>query len=136
MLKSGLRWFAHQFGYDFVKTLNYDHGRKYKGRSKNPQFDYYTTPIGNFHLPKDCKGDVVANSIKSGKIFDPHIIDVAKRYVQPGGIILDIGANYGQMSIEFSRLFPSNTIYAFEAQEMVFSLLQKNIEENCCENVK
>ena len=41
-------------------------------------------------------------------------------------VILDIGANIGISSVNFSRLFPKAKIYAFEPEEGNFSLLEKN----------
>lgn len=135
MFKPVIRKLANQFGYDFSKTLQYKHGKSYKRKSNYPNLDYYETPIGNFFFPKNCVGDGVANTMKQGKVFDTHIIDIAKAYIKPGTMILDIGANYGQMSIEFSRIDSSCQVYAFEAQEMVFDILQKNINLNNASNV-
>jgi FkbM family methyltransferase len=136
MIKSSIRRIAQKFGYDFVKTIHYESGKKFKRKSSDPNFDYYETATGNYYLPKNCKGDGVANNIKEGKIFDQHIIDIAKAYLRPDTIVLDIGANYGQMAIEFSRIAPSCEIYAFEAQEMVFQILNKNLQANNIKNVK
>jgi FkbM family methyltransferase len=136
MIRNSIRSVIQKFGYDFVKTLDYEYGKKYKSGSDDPALDYYKTPVGNYYLPKDCTGDGVANDIKEGRLFDKVIIDVAKTYIRPDTTILDIGANYGQMSIEFSRFAPSCQVYAFEAQEMVYHILEKNLKANNVANVK
>ena len=136
MIRNFIRNIAQKFGYDFVKTLDYKHGKQFKRESDDPGLDYYKTPIGNYYLPKNCTSDGVANRMKEGKLFDEIIIDVARAFIRPGTIILDIGANYGQMFIEFSRIAPSCKIYAFEAQEMVYHILEKNLKANNADNVK
>lgn len=136
MFKNGIRQLVQRFGYDFVKTSNFEHGRKYKRISPDPRFDYYELINRNFYLPKNCKGDLVANAIKTNRVFDEVILDVAKSFVIPNSVILDIGANYGQMAIEFSRIANDTVVYAFEAQKMVFDVLEMNLEVNGIKNVK
>ena len=94
-------------------------------KSHYKDLDYYETPNNNYYLPKNCKGDCVANNMKEGKLFDMNIIEIAKTFIKPNTSILDVGANYGQMSIEFSRIDSSCKVYAFEVQEMVYKLLEK-----------
>ncbi len=135
MMKEKVRKLAQRFGYDIIKTSNLDFEKNFKAISSDPQFDYYQTTKGNYYLPKNCKGDSVANAIKNGKIFDQAIYDVAESYVKPNSIILDIGANYGQMAIELSKIASNTQVWAFEAQKMVFDILKKNIESNERKNV-
>jgi len=136
MLKESIRKIAQKIGYDFVKTSNFEFGKKFKRDSSDPRFDYYETSNGNYYFPKNCNGDVVANAIKTGRIFDEVIFDVAKSFITPNSIILDIGANYGQMAIEFSKLANDTVVFAFEAQKMIFDVLEKNIASNECKNIK
>lgn len=136
MIRKSVRNILQMFGFDLVKTSDYKYGKQFKRKSDDTNFDYYETPIGNYYLPKNCSGDVVANSIKTARLFDQTIIDIARPFVKPGTIILDIGANYGQMSIEFSRIDPSCMVYSFEAQEMVYNVLTKNVKTNKAANVK
>lgn len=126
MIKENLGKLAHKLGYY----------KRFQRKSNDPRFDYFEVPAGNYYLPKNCSKDAVANTIKKGKVFDRLIIDIAKPYIKPNTAVLDIGANYGQMAIEFSRIDPSVKVYAFEAQEMVYHILQKNIEANKAHNVK
>src|SRR5450631_3458938 len=135
MIRNGIRNIARKFGYDFVKTLDYEYGKKFKSASNDLNLDYFKTPVGNYFLPKNCAGDGVANEIKEGRLFDKVIIDVARTFIKPNTAIVDIGANYGQMAIEFSRIAPSCKVYAFEAQEMVYYILEKNLKANNAGNV-
>ena len=63
------------------------------------------------------------------------IFEAAKTFIKPNSIVLDVGANYGQMAIEFSKVAENTKVFAFEAQEMVFGVLQKNIEANNPKNI-
>lgn len=97
---------------------------------------YYETPIGNYFLPHHAPDDVIFNHMKAGKIFEPYIVDVAKRFIKKGSIVLDIGSNFGQMSTLFSKLVgDEGLVYAFEADDFVFEILKKNLEANNCKNV-
>lgn len=135
-MKGIIRGLINFFGFDIVKYSNFEYGKKFKRKSIDSRFDFYETPIGNYFFPKKCFKDDVANSIKKGKIFDELILNSAKPFIKPGTAILDIGANYGQMSIEFSKISKDVTVYAFEAQKMIFDILEKNIEHNGIKNVK
>lgn len=137
MIKKTIRNTLQQFGYDIVKTENFATGKKYIRKSNDETLDYFETPTGNYYLPGHCKGDVVANFIKRGQVFDQPIIDIASSYIKKGSIVLDIGANYGQMSVLLSKLPDVDcTVYSFEAQEMIYNIFLKNLAANNCTNVK
>jgi FkbM family methyltransferase len=56
--------------------------------------------------------------------------------MRPGDVVLDIGANFGQMSVEFSRAVgPTGKVYSFEADPFIHSVLDKNVKENLCDNI-
>ncbi|MDW8347198.1 MAG: FkbM family methyltransferase [Bacteroidia bacterium] len=97
----------------------------------------YETPIGKYFLPYNIKTDVVINAMKNGKYFDLEIIKIAQEYIQKGTVVLDVGANFGQMSILFSELVGKDgKVYAFDADDFVFDILQKNIKINNCTNIE
>jgi FkbM family methyltransferase len=50
-------------------------------------------------------------------------------------VIIDAGANIGLSTLYFSKQYPNATIYAFEPDEKVEAVLQKNIHDNDCTNV-
>lgn len=75
--------------------------------------------------------------MKKGKYFDLPIINIAKEYIRKGTVVLDVGANFGQMSILFSELVGKDgKVYAFDADDFVFDILQKNIKINNCTNIE
>lgn len=103
--------------------------KKVSRKTKNLTF--YETATGNYFLPTDVYNDVVANSIKENKIFEKEVVDLASIFIKPNTCVLDIGANFGQMSILFSNLVGDNgKVLSFEADDWIFEIFQKNIEAN------
>ncbi len=90
----------------------------------------FETATGRWWLP-DAPSDVVANAMKNDQIFDEPIVREAERHIRPGTVVLDVGANFGQMTVLFAKLVgPRGHIHAFEAEPFVARILQKNIEAN------
>lgn len=51
--------------------------------------------------------------------------------------MLDLGANFGQMSILFSKMVGINgKVYSFDADDFIFDILVKNLDINKCTNVQ
>lgn len=123
------------FGYNLSKnTLS---RKYYQQKSDDPLFSFHPTPIANYYLPKNSKADIIAAHMKRGVFFEPEVIETAKQFIKKGTGVLDIGANFGQMSLAFSELAGAEGIvYSFEAQKSVFNVLQKNIDANHRKNIK
>ena len=122
------------FGYKVIKLHR---KRKVTAYSKYQNLTYHPTPIGNYYVPKEIKHDIISEHMKRGMLYDENIINVAKEYIMPGTIVLDIGANLGQMSIEFSKYVgETGCVYSFEAQKNVFEILELNIKANKIKNIK
>jgi len=59
-----------------------------------------------------------------------------KRNIPAGGVVLDVGANFGVMSVIMSRLSgPGGRVFAFEPIPATFEALETNIRRNGCSNV-
>ena len=134
MLRNKIREFLNKRGYEIIK-------KPYLGDKCPVVVEghslLYKTPIGNYYVPDDAINDGVVEYMSRGKVFDSDIVDVAKRYIKPGTAVLDIGGNFGQMAIVFSKLVgASGKVYVFEAQDKVFDYLNKNIDANNCKNIK
>lgn len=138
MMKKIIRSFLNLFNYDIV-TIYFKGSEKYKVTGSFEGLNFYDTPTGKYYLPAFLKKDVVANSIKRGLIFDHEIIELAKKYITAKSVFLDIGANYGQMSIILSKYLESiggGKVYSFEAEPYVGSILKKNVLANNCGNIE
>lgn len=130
-----LSLFLKFIGYDLTKSLL--PFKYYKGNSDVVGLDYHPTPIGNYYLPTGSKSDGVASFMKRGMYFEKEVIDLANRFIKPGTLVLDIGANFGQMSIAFSKMVgKEGKVYSFEAQKLVYGVLENNLKANGCNNVK
>jgi FkbM family methyltransferase len=108
----------------------------YSAPSKLKDFTFHPTPIANYYLPKNNENDNIAFFMKRGSLFEPEVIEIARKNIKAGTGVIDIGANFGQMTLEFARLAGSNgRVFSFEAQKNVFEVLTKNIEANPDRNV-
>ena len=138
-MKKILKKTAEKFGYNINKILKEEVPQPQKSKylvSIENDIGYYETPIGNYYLPNNAPDDEIFNYMKEGKIFEPYVIETAKMFIKEGSTVLDVGSNFGQMTIIFSKLVGDNGIvYAFEADDFVFEILKKNIEANNCKNV-
>ncbi len=96
----------------------------------------FQTPTGMYWLPTNLQTDVIINTIKAGKVFEPEIIEAAKPYLAPGKAVIDVGTSFGQMTVLFSQLVGEHgKVYAIEADSFQFGLLEKNLSANGCRNV-
>lgn len=96
----------------------------------------YQTPEGLFSIPTDNSEDVIFNTIKAGKVFEPEIVQSLQKFVRPNSIGIDVGANVGQMSILLSeKIGPSGRIISIEADPFIFSYLAQNVKLNKRENI-
>jgi FkbM family methyltransferase len=94
------------------------------------ELQLFETATGRWWLP-EAPGDVVADAMKRGRVFDAPLISEAKRHIRPGTVVLDVGANFGQMTVLFAKLVgPHGRVHAFEAEPFVGHILQKNVEVN------
>lgn len=122
-----------------LKALGIELRIPHPGRQNSKRTDrlsFHKTATGNYYLPTDARGDIIANEIKLDKVFDAPIVEIAKKYIKPGTIALDVGANFGQMSVLMSKLVaPEGMVYAFEADDFIYQILEKNAKANA-ENIK
>ena len=127
-MKKILKNLVNQLGYQIHKKNSITNNLKSK---KTDKLILAKTLTGDYFLPEDAHQDIIATAIKNNQVFDENIYNLAKKYIKEGSTALDIGSNFGQMAILFSKLVGDNgTIHAFEADDFVFSLLQKNADIN------
>jgi FkbM family methyltransferase len=128
MLKKLVRPIIRKVGFDIVR---YHPIVPAPGSTRTTSLTFHETRTGKFFLPTDAQGDVIANTIKSGGIFEEELVNLARRYIKPGTVVIDAGANFGQMSLLFSGMAgDSGRVYSLEADDFVFDILTKNIEAN------
>ncbi|MEO7045615.1 MAG: FkbM family methyltransferase, partial [Ferruginibacter sp.] len=133
-MKDLIRGFLNKRNYEIIKK-NY-RGNKYPNLSNHSNEYYCETPIGKYYVPIEYEKDAVASELVRGNVFEPEIIEAAKIYIKTGSTVIDMGANFGQMSMAFSKLVGvEGKVYSIEAQNVVFNFLKKNVEANNCKNI-
>lgn len=130
-LKGQLNRLLHAAGIEISLTRP---GRRKSKRTT--RLTFYETATGKYYLPTDAKGDHIAKAIRSGEVFDAAVFEVARKYVRRGTIALDVGSNFGQMAVLMAKLVDvGGLVYAFDADDFVFSVLEKNAKANAS-NIK
>jgi len=57
-------------------------------------------------------------------------ISFLSRNLRPAGTVIDVGANFGVLTILIGALSPSSTVYAFEPHPRTFDSLKRNVSDN------
>ena len=80
-------------------------------------------------LEKDA---FIGNDLLLGRPWEENLITIVLPCLRSlnDSIFLDIGAHIGTWSVTLCNLIPTLRAYSFEAQERIFRLLKKNIEQN------
>jgi FkbM family methyltransferase len=126
-MKSVVKWLVHSLGYEITKYKNPNLLKSKISRN----LTLHKTATGNYYLPTDAYADNVANAIINNQIFENEVMELAAKFIKAGTSVLDVGANFGQMSVLFSNLVgDEGMVHAFEADDWVYEILRKNIEAN------
>jgi FkbM family methyltransferase len=73
----------------------------------------------------------------SNKSFEDKTLEVFLTHIKEGDTVLDIGANIGMFSLVASRVLKNKgVIHAFEPSQSTYNILNQNITNNNCNNVK
>jgi FkbM family methyltransferase len=81
-------------------------------------------------------GDYIDTWLYTGADFEPHIVRLFLKFLEPGDHVLDIGANIGYFSLIASGLVgEGGKVYAFEPSPLNLERLRKNIQLNNHQNV-
>jgi FkbM family methyltransferase len=80
-------------------------------------------------LPLDVNADEsVGFTIFTTGVFDPCVSETMHRLIDPGELVVDVGANIGYLtSLAATRAGSDGTVLAFEPHPVVFALLQGNV---------
>lgn len=126
------------YGYDIHKVHNRGKLSTHNAKSDIEGLTFHKTPIGNYYLPKSVWGeDGISYHMKRGLYYGNDVIEMAKKYVTKGSSVLDLGANFGQMTLAFADMVgDTGSVYCFEAQKTVFKILTANIKANNKANIK
>lgn len=76
------------------------------------------------------KNDVSHQSIIFNGFYELDLTRVMIRVAKNGGVLVDVGANYGYYSCLWAAQHPQNSVFAFEASPLNLQPLQHNVDKN------
>lgn len=71
------------------------------------------------------ENDLIGQFMLRHGVWEPHMIHIYSRLIQPTDTILDAGANIGFHTVQFARL--GKKVYAYDPQPIIYNLLCTNI---------
>jgi FkbM family methyltransferase len=84
---------------------------------------------GTFEI--DFRSQILMRILRDRK-YEPELVKVAEKYIDPQRDVLDIGANIGLFTILFSKIVSSSSrVLAVEPTPSALGYLRRNIERNC-----
>ncbi len=97
--------------------------------------DWVLCETGNIKWKLNKKEYIDREIINKG-VFELQLTHLVHQYVKPGMVVLDVGANIGYYTIQFSKLVEGEgRVFAFEPSSHYLDRLSINIELNKCRNV-
>jgi FkbM family methyltransferase len=117
----GKGWFPRQIGRHFGGTMR----------------DTIRTASGAQLAIEPASLDMYCSIEKSGGLWDPQVLEVCCRFLKPGGVFYDIGANVGLMSVEVARRFSDQVrVFAFEPQPSLARTIAISARLNNYQNLR
>jgi FkbM family methyltransferase len=94
----------------------------------------FPTRYGQFSIsPMSMFGGLL---LQTGE-YEPQMIAVLRKYLNPGGVFVDLGANEGYFSVIASGLVGSGgRVIAIEPQSRLQAVIHTNLRLNSCTNVE
>lgn len=83
-------------------------------------------------IPLAERDFIQRNILRSGSFYEVRLLDLLRQRagLQPNGIFYDVGANIGNHTVYFSKVFKPRQIVAIEPQKSAAKLLRRNIALN------
>jgi FkbM family methyltransferase len=126
------RGFALYFEHPFIhagRWFRYMSRRVWPGRVLR-----FTDGGGNRYL--SMKNNFTSFAVAVLGERDPNVMRFLRRWVRPGFVVCDIGANIGTYTIPLARLVgPGGHVVSFEPNRPTFACLRQNIRQNRLANV-
>ena len=89
-----------------------------------------------FYLPPKSHGAGTMMIYAVRELYEKELAHL-RNFISPGMVVVGGGANYGIYSLAAARLVgPAGRVFSFEPGLESFSVLRKNIELNCLQNVR
>ena len=91
------------------------------------------TKAGKFYLPN--LKDMISIDLFMNGFYEKGLVKMLRDNVPSKGVLIDVGANIGSISIPLSKMRPDIRIIAVEASPWIFKVLKRNIEANNAFNI-
>lgn len=107
---------------------------------QNQSFGNLICMIAENPAPQKRMGEFKDEEFIRGKVpmtkCEVRTVSIAKLNLQENSVLYDIGAGTGSVSIEIAAKYPGIKVYAIEKNEEAVSLIQKNKQKFCTDNVE
>ncbi len=81
-----------------------------------------------YHIPREL---LSVYSLRRANTYEPDHVAFLRKWLQPGDVVVDVGANIGLLTVEAARqVAPGGRVYAFEPNPYVFSSLVNMVRLN------
>jgi FkbM family methyltransferase len=75
--------------------------------------------------------------LATGRLYEPKMVEVLHKYLRPGSVFIDLGANEAYFSVIASRIVgPRGIVIAVEPQSRLQGVIRANLTVNTCYNVR
>lgn len=80
--------------------------------------------------------DTIIKMLQTNGSYEPHVIELFDKLIEPGNFVMDIGASIGYHSVHLSKLVGVHgLVFAVEPQRLIHNFLCANLALNSCHNV-
>lgn len=87
--------------------------------------------------PDDPSQAYLMSFFQKGECYEQEVAHVMMRVVEPGDLVIDVGANVGFFTLLLSKLVgPTGSVLAFEPGDNTILFLNRNLKLNGMDNVK
>src|SRR6476659_7714163 len=83
------------------------------------------TKAGEFYLPN--LKDMISIDLFMNGFYEKGLVEMLKKNIPANGVLIDVGANIGSISIPLSKMRPDVSIVAVEASPWIYNVLKRNI---------
>lgn len=84
----------------------------------------------HMHLPFAATDVVQRHILVTASFYESRQLATIRRWVQPGAVVVDAGANIGNHTVFFARVCGAAEIIAFEPLKTIFPILERNVALN------
>jgi FkbM family methyltransferase len=91
------------------------------------------TKAGEFYLPN--LKDMIAIELFMNGFYEKGLVEMLTKNIPANGVLIDVGANIGSISIPLSKMRPDISIVAVEASPWIYKVLKRNIQANNASNI-